>query len=290
MESVTRTIYAAYNQMCVRNKQTITPPTGSTLNDKFTVSSVGTLVDNVSVPTDSYLAIGKGGANYTSLDGAITATPKKHLSTHCSLYDHIPFIARPVSDDLNALTGSEKYRLRVVKEVGNVSYAFYFLRVIAANSVDVKMEKRVVNNGVFSSTDFVPDATYTTPTEPVSTVLNVSNPTSTYLIATASATVELTNADINEVINACNLYFNDDASYASIPLVINEIAIVSGVETNIQLTTGEFSVPRKEVSLAQISTFIYKFFSLKTTTPFIIFSFDMGTSMPISDGDPVFSF
>lgn len=289
MESVTRTIYSAYNQMCVRNKQAITPFTGSTLNEKFNVDAVGNLVDT-SIPTDSYLAIGKGGATYTLSGGNVTVVPKKHLPTHCALYDHMPFIARRVTEDLSYLTGSDKYRMRVVREISGVDYAFYFLRVIDTAGMTASLEKRTVTNGTFSSVTFTPGVSDIAPAVPAESVLDVVNPTSAYLIATAAVTVILKNDEINEIISACDLYFAAEAKPVSVPFVINEIGIVSGVEKNVQITIGESSVSRKEVSNAQMSVFIYKFMTLKETSPDISLSFDMGSSTPISDGNPVFTF
>lgn len=289
MESVTRTIYAAHNQMCARNRQSILPFPGSTLNEKFNVTAVG---ENVytNLPTDSYLAIGKGGALYTSSGNTISVVPKKHLATHCSLYDHMPFIARRVSEDLTSLTGADDYRLRVVKDIDGVAYAFYFLRVIDTTGMVTSLERRTVSNGTFTSVAFTPSVSDKTPSLPAVSELNVVNPVSGYLISTATVTVTLSNEDIGEIISACDLYFADEDKPASVPFVVNELAIVSGVEKNVRITIGSLPVSRKEVGDAQISTFIYKFFSLKEDSADISLSFDMGSSTPISDGNPVFSY
>jgi len=101
-----RTIYGLELQAELLVSGTYTPKPNTTLNEKF-----GILV-NEPIGSDTryglkYLTIGTGGIK--------TATPangysfSQHSVMDASLFNHIPFIIRPVSSDLS---GTERARYR----------------------------------------------------------------------------------------------------------------------------------------------------------------------------------
>lgn len=274
MEEVTRTIYSAHITTCLRaNKIPLIIP-GSTLNEKYGILPTLTFAAN-EIPTDSYIAIGNKGATY-SVDGnsVISITPIKHTPTHTCLYRGIPFIARKVSEDLsNAERAS--YRMRVVQLIGSVEYAFYYLKKLNTSITTVSTEVRSVVNGVPSSTAFTVSLEDTTPLQATEVPLNISNPESSYIVSTASNTFTLSLGEVNEII-AAGVLLNMPAI-----AVINEIAIVTGVDTQSTVPNGSSSsITYTEVKGAQISSFIYRFYTLTGNTTGISLPLELGTCTP----------
>jgi hypothetical protein len=252
MENVTRTIYSTHLQTCIRADKPVTIFTGSTLNEKWGVLPNSQLTAGM-IPKDNYFAIGNGGADYTS---GLTANPKLHLPTHCSLYNQIPFIARPVHQDLPS-TLKAKYRLR--KVINGVAY--YFLKVIDKTGVTVTTEVRNVVGGSVTPAPFSVADSDKLPVPPSNSSYVAGAPLLTYYLSTANVNIVLTPSDLTEIVNACALLFNNTTG----PYVINEFAICSGVDVgNTTEPINGTMYTYTEVIAAQISAFLYKFFAIQS--------------------------
>lgn len=109
----------------------------TTLNEKFNI-----LVNNK--PTDyprlKYYAIGVGG--HDIIDGNVGYTYSEHDSTDATLFNHVPFVMVPVTEDLTS-TEQANYRFKIKETYGGVEYYCYYLKLIP--SVDYNDLLYVVN-------------------------------------------------------------------------------------------------------------------------------------------------
>lgn len=98
----------------------------TSLNEKFDILSKVPVPAGV-YPTLQYWAIGTGGNNV--IGNATGFSYSEHTPLDGALFNHVPFIMRPVTDDLTALEKS-KYRMRKLEIVNDREYACYYLKVI----------------------------------------------------------------------------------------------------------------------------------------------------------------
>lgn len=275
METVQRTIYSAHLQTTkLLNRQwTILP--NSTLNQKFNLFP--NEVPNVNeYPLLKYIGIGNKGASYElTQSGYVLTTPIPHLPRDASLYNFIPFIVRNINDDISS-TERLKYRLRVPITVNNNQYVAYYLKVLNLDSLIPSVELRNVNNGVITTNTFTPTQSDLNPTPPVLNNNNLNNPDGDYLVSTAKVTFLLNQQEISEILDACNLLFGDPR-YA----VINEIALVTGVDKILQGTFGNTQSNYTEVIASQVAAFISQYHALTTNTTQVQIELDIGSVEPL---------
>jgi hypothetical protein len=96
----------------------------TSLNQKFDILPDAEVGDVY--PTIKYFALGVGGAdiiNDSSLNHSL------HKPIDAALFEHIPFVMRPVTDDLQP-EDKLNYRFRTIEIFNGISYACYYLRVI----------------------------------------------------------------------------------------------------------------------------------------------------------------
>ena len=272
MESVTRTIYGAHLQTCKMLSRPFTVLPNSTLNQKFNVFQDELPMIN-EYPTIKYIAIGNKGASYElTSDGFVLTTPIPHLARDASLYNFIPFIVRAQNNDLPS-DQRQNYRLRVPITVGGVNYFAYYLKVLPISNVVPSVELRNVTDGQISATNFIPDVSDLNPKAPNLSNVNLNNPNGDYLVSSAKLTFYLDKNDINEIIDACTILYNDPR-YA----LINEIAIVSGIDRNL---TYSSTLTYTEVVCAQITAFISQYHALNQNTSEVTIDLDIGSVEPL---------
>lgn len=109
----------------------------TTLNEKFNI-----LVNNkpINYPTLKYYAIGVGGNDI--IEGNVGYTYSEHNSTHATLFNHVPFVMVPVSEDLTS-TEQLKYRFKIKETHNGIEYYCYYLKLIP--SIDYNDLIYVVN-------------------------------------------------------------------------------------------------------------------------------------------------
>jgi hypothetical protein len=275
MNSTQRTIYSAHAQTCKLMGLPFTVLENSTLNKKFNMFPTD-LPNSNEYPALKYIAIGNKGVEYEiGTNGYILTKPVPHLPHHASLYNFIPFIARPVTGDLSS-TERALYRMRVITNIGGTDYVFYYLRVLATDTVIPSVELRNVNNAVITSSPFVPDISDLSPVPPVISGVNLNNPNGDYLVSTAKINFVLSAQDITEIMDACNLIYGD-ARYA----VISEIALCSGVDKTKQGVFGATTAPYTESIATQIAAFIHQYHALTSNTTGVTISLDVGGIEPL---------
>lgn len=267
-----RTIYAAHLSTCKAMGRPHTLLNNSTLNQKFNLFKDD--VPNINqYPVVGYVAIGNKGATYevTSSNFVLTS-PVPHLPRDAALYSHIPFVVRAITDDLPA-EERIKYRLRVPVMVGDKPHVAYYLRALTLDDVIPTTELRNVSEGNITTDTFLPVVGDLTPTHPSVSNINVNNPSGDYLISSAKVQLVLNRDDVVNIRDACELMFGDPR-YA----VINEIALVSGVDKIQQGTFGSVTSNYMDVIAAQVNAFIYQYHALTESTTEVQLRFDIGSS------------
>ena len=275
MESVVRTIFSAHLQTCKLLEKPFSVIPNSTLNQKFNLFARQTPPSG-EYPKLGYIGIGNKGTTYEVVSGNyLLTTPIPHLARHSSLYNFIPFLVRPVNDDISA--GERlKYRMRVPITIGTEQYVAYYLKALDATNVVPSIELRNVNDGVITNTPFSPDLSDLTPVHPVLTNPDLNNPNGDYLASVAKLTFRLNQADIVEIMDACALIYGDPR-YA----VINEIALVTGLD---KVQTGSFggvTTNYTDVISAQIAAFISQNHILTESTSEIEIGLNVGSVEPL---------
>ena len=275
MESVTRTIYGAHLQTCKLLNRPFSVLPNSTLNQKFNLFPDELPLAN-EYPKLGYIGIGNKGATYElGNDGFILTKEIPHLPRHASLYNFIPFVVRNMKNDLSS-TERLKYRLRVPITINSEQYVAYYLRVLNLDNVVPSVELRNVNEGVITTTDFIPEITDLSPQHPNISNVNLNNPNGDYLVSTAKINFVLNQEDITNILEACQLLYGDPR-YA----VINEIALVTGID---RVLTGVFGATQSsytEVITAQIAAFVYQYHALTVNSTEVNITFDVGTEEPL---------
>jgi len=279
MDSVIRSIFSAHLQTAKSLQRPFTILPNSTLNQKFNLFPNEVPSPN-EYPVLGYLGIGNKGASYDiTTSGYVLTTPLPHLPRHASLYNFIPFVIRDIANDLSS-TERFKYRLRVPITVGGVRYVAYYLRTLAIDNVIPAVELRNVNNGIITTNSFSPALSDLSPTPPNLSNVNLNNPNGDYLVSTAKVTFVLNQQDIAEILQACDILFGDPR-YA----VINEIAMVHGVDKVVQGTFGNTVMNYTDVISAQVAAFLSQYHALTTNTTQVQIELDIGSVEPLLVSD-----
>lgn len=242
----TRTIYGAVLQTANLFNTPVEVPEFSTLNEAVndsvvlpfqpTISTAGSFIsadyDFVNDrPTVGYFCIGnKGRTSVIDAQGVVNTPLVKHGALNGNLYGLIPFVARPIDDDL---TPSEqaRFRLRKVVEVDTELFVLYFLMKMPEVTTAPQPTIKVIENQVVvSTTPFSPTIQNLRPVHPTNAEINASG--GTYASVRAPITIPFSVQDAQNAVDAYELlYGSDGASF------ISEIGIVSGVD---KLVTGRY--------------------------------------------------
>ena len=275
METVTRTIYAEHLMTCKLLEKPFSLLPNSTLNQKFNVFPDDVPSSN-SYPKLGYIGIGNKGASYeTTPDGYVLTTPIPHLARHASLYNFMPFLIREANNDIS---NAERvnYRMRVPLVKSGVNYVAYYLKLLPLSTSTPIVEIRNVNNGNITSSPFIPELSDLSPTPPVINTGTLNNPNGDYLVSSAIINFNLTQNDIDEIINAVTILYGDPR-YS----IINEIAICTGVDSVKSANINGINVPYTEVIAAQTSVYISQYHSLTNNTTNVNIQLDIGSVEPL---------
>ena len=244
----------------------------TTLNEKFGIQA-GVAPQAGDLPVVNYFCIGKGGHKLqTGTDGTELINPVPHVSTDAALYDHIPFVLRPVASDLTALQQAS-YGLRKIITVNGAQYVAYYLKRLVTSSAVVSINLQTINDGVTTTTQFVPTAANLSPVAPVLDNTGSNVLTSEYAVCQALLPMSFTADECTELLNACTILYGSP-SYA----IISEIGLCSGQDKVITLAGG---ASFNEVIAVQIAAFISAFHAIQYTATGISGNYNLGTNEPL---------
>ena len=226
MKKSTRTIYGDALQAAknLGKPHVIVPKT--TLNEKFQVLA-DTLPNEDEIPGVRYYTIGNGGYRVTigpknrPLIDPIDRDPR-----WAALYNHLPFVCRPINNDLT-LEQRKNYRLRQIVTLPEGRHVMYWAKVFSIEDFNVNMEITV--GGV--TKPFVPDSSVLNPTPPALSTGGVTKTSDGYVEATAPLELVFNAFDVAELINACKIIYNDERE-----AVVNEIGWGAAVDRVVTIT------------------------------------------------------
>lgn len=269
-----KTIFAAALEASRRPGASFSAMAYSTLNEYFAVEH-GTALPAGEQPEVQYLAIGRGGhQNVVGGNGDSLTDILQHRINNARLFDHLPFVLRPINDDLTAAERA-KYRMRRVEVYDSVQYFAYYLLKIDTGSANATAELITIEAGETTRAEYIPTANQLDPTA-VSMVNGVVNQaTGQHIAVTTPFPITLTDADIANILEAANIIYSDPR-YA----VISEIGVVSGIDDTVTSTAGGQSVVYTEAKAAQIYTHIGTNIPLLQQQEGITMNFRIGTSLP----------
>ena len=275
MDNNVRSIYGAYLQSCALLGFNVEIKPNSSLNQKFDLFP-NEIFNSGETPTVKYLTIGNGGHTASmGVDGLPLINPVPHSPRHAALYNHLPFIIREVTEDL---TPAERlmYRLRVPRTIDGVNYMCYYAKVLDLSMVEPKIELRNNTNGIITATEFTPSLADLNPVKPVIPVNGNITSTGNYLASTAKIEFVMNEAEITELLNACNIIYGSD-NYA----FISEIGLCSGVDRSLM---GNFGGPPSAYTEAvgvQIMNFISTAIPAYALSTSITQTIDVGSTSPL---------
>lgn len=242
--NITRTIYGAAVQTALMLGIAHRMHEYSTFNEAIHNAtivpfqpSVGTRGMQITRPYDpvadtrslkmGYITIGnKGHQVVIEEDGGSSFPPEERTARAAGLYGMIPFIVRPIDNDL---TNAEraKYRLRKTLDIGGDLFVAYYARVFNMSEVSLESIVTVVSNGLATTSTLVPTINDLKPTPPKITGSTKGN----YARVVAVTPLAFTADEVEELKNASNVLFGNERR-----ALISEIAFCTGVDKPIYRT------------------------------------------------------
>lgn len=276
MESATRTVYSSYIQTCLLLGLPPIYPANTTLNEKF-----GILHDVLPASTDrprlGYYGIGNRGHQLVvGTEGIPKPEPVQHRGTDAALYNQLPFVLRPIANDLTSVERA-RYALRREEIHNGEIYAAYYLRRLDLTNVTPIMESKVINEGQQVTTPFIANSSNLSPTPPNITSTGVNVTSGEYVSASAKLALSLSQDEISELYNVAKVLYNDE-NYA----IISEICLCTGVDKVIQVTGsqgGTFNF--NEAIGVQIATHIPSMLVLKSSNEGVSITLSVGATEPL---------
>lgn len=214
----------------VTTNTTVDIPKWTTLNELYEIladESIGR--KNGKDFTLGYYGIGIGGSRSIGLDsnGLEGRRVFQHKATDFGAYYPIPFLIREIGDDIDPEM-RRKYRIRVVRKIGDKIYVMYYLKKINFLEFDATMKigERDPVTGNEQERPYIPVKEDLTPTPYELVSVNDVPITNQYVNGTGKMDLSLDGNDLEEVRNVCRVLFNDASKAA-----INEMYLVYGIES-----------------------------------------------------------
>lgn len=276
MAKIVRTVYGAELQSAQLSGLPIVIRANTTLNQKFNISA-GVALASDDVPRVRYVGIGnRGHILRTSGGGSTAPVSMQHQPTEAGMWGQIPFVLRPISDDIDA-TARLRYGLRRVETHGGDDYFAYYLRRLDFTDIETQLFRKSYELGNVTTEPFVPSLADLSPEQPEIDSEGVNVSSGEFVAAYAQVNFELDEDDILEGLNVANvLYGSDDFA------IISEIAFCSGVDKTVSVPDGlGGSINFLEVIAAQIFAHVPGFHALKFSNTGLTKTYDLGAMEPL---------
>ncbi len=228
-------------------------------------------------PYTQYIAIGIGGMAVTLVDNnrRVEFSPIPHDPRHTGMYEQIPFVIRPVTDDLQT-NERTRFRLRRVREINGTMFAEYFLRKLDFSLTTVDLEYRQIVDGQVISDIWhpAPDDQYPVPirVNPGQVLVTGDD----YVASSAKNTVQFTNWDMLELLNVGRVLFQSEAA-----ITITELALCSGVDYQTRYDFNGIELPFTESIGTQITDFVSTFVPVRFQQAGASINLDIGSTEPL---------
>ena len=297
---VTRTIYAATLQTAKHQNTPLLVPAYSTINEAINNATIVAYQPSVSTMASQtaaqfnpeqdtvniglqYLCIGNGGHRFIDggLNGVPVDLPVPHKASDSGLYNMIPFLCKPIADDISR-EARARYRLRKILEIDGEVYVAYFAKFLSMQNNSPRMTRTTIIDGVPATTNFSPTINDLKPVKPnIDAIVNDN----TYVSATATTIIDFTEQEMRDIVEACTLLYGNP-NYA----IISELALCSGVD---KLVTNQYPISGaqtpfnisdqrlKEAVAVQVNGFISTYISVKMNMQGFQLSLDLGATEPL---------
>lgn len=299
VRTVVRTIYSAKLQTSQTLKIPYQIPEMSTLNEALNLVDVvkyqpkpltagAQKAQSYNAETDTknvgiqYWCIGNGGHDMISSGGQGGPYPeeKPHRASDGGFYNQIPFVIKHVDQDLTREQRAQ-YRLRKILLIDGQYYAAYYARKLPVQNVSPKMLQTKIQNGIATTTEFIPTLNNLNPPDPV---IGQENDGS-YLSVSSTMSIDFNAQDVAWLQEACELLYGTSRA-----AIISEIGICSGVDktitqgyplTGTQTSTNITAQGLIEAVGVQVNCFINYFYSANHSNQGFSFEFDIGAAEPL---------
>jgi hypothetical protein len=183
---------------------------------------------------------------------------------------------------MNDLTKEKRdqYALRKELLIGTEKYYAYYLKRLDFTNAKVNYYKTTVIDGEETTVPYVPNSGNLSPLKPKISATSVTTTSSSTVYASTEVTINFNAFDVEELINACKILYNDER-YA----IISEIAICSGVDRQLSgLTAGNSQIVVKEAICVQVNAFISASHNVAETNQGFTRIIDLGENEPLMTG------
>lgn len=275
MQTTVSTIWGSYLQTCLLMRDNYQMQQYTTLNEKLNIQSrVAPTAGEY--PILKYAAIGNGGHKLTvGSNGIATAGGNYHSPTDAALFNQLPFLMRPVNNDINVATQA-KYRLKTIVSYNSVDYFAYYLKLLDVTSIVPALMLNTVNSGITTSSAYAPTNANLNPTPVANQSSSSINTTGNYISAAADLPFILTEDEISELINVSNIIYGSP-DYA----IISEMAICSGIDAVVSSIFNDSSQQHTEALAVQVHTFVNTAYFANYAAKGIDTTFNVGATQPL---------
>jgi len=226
------------------------------------------------------LVIGNKGHRFVTGVSVPYTTEVPHKATDAGLYGLIPFVIRPVANDLTTVE-RQLYRLRKTLLIDGVLYAAYFARVFDISGVAPSLMLTNIVDGTPVTTAFTPSINNLRPLRPD---IGIGNDGS-YLNVSSPLTMAFSDVETAALKDACARLYGDE-NFA----IVSEIAFCTGVDkdvlerypnsgtqTPVPVTPGTYT----EAVAVQCNMIASVYYPVATTNAGFDFGFELGATEPL---------
>ncbi len=247
----------------------------TTLNQKFDIQASAAIPPNAR-PTLKFFTIGIGGHGYTMGPNNIPLSQGiDHTSADAGLYHHLPFVVRPINDDLSAGERT-RYCLRKMITVDGVNLVAYYGKRLDLTGVKPRMTKRTIQDDQTIVEDYVYTEANLSPTPPEIPNTGAVTTSNEYLATSAIVPMPFTEKDVAELYNVAETLFGDRRL-----AVISEFGFCTAIDADVSINTPSGAVNFKEVIAAQITSIISGHYELIYNSKGFDFSLEVGAVQPL---------
>lgn len=281
MRSIVNTLWSTHIQTAVHMKIPYVVGEHTTLNEKHDIQKTAGLQPS-EIPSLKAFVIGDGGHRAViGQHGRPLITPIDHQADHAALYNQLPFVLRPLDDDLSP-TERERYALRKEVEIEGRYYYAYFAKRLNLNEVQITLKRSKKIDGEVISSVYVPTSANLSPTPPDIENTGVVTTSGEYLSASAIVTIRFDKRDVQEFNNVARILYNDEI-YA----VISEIGLCTGVDRTVQGNSTMGQINYRELIAAQISAFVPVHYEMVYHSEGFDFGTEVGAVEPLLGSESI---
>lgn len=224
------TIYGAVIDTCLRHDLPYEPLPYWTINDRYQIHNQ-TVVPNTAKLKVGWYAAGIGGTNTVKSTGGLEKRESNPVRVQdAGLYKPLPFIVRPINNDLTAPERANYGMRAKIVGVGNIEYWAYYLRPMTLTSVMPVIKKNTIDNGNSTITDFIAASENNAPIVPTIPVGQAISTNGIYYTPSFFLDLSMSDSEFFEYQNAAELIYGD-AGYG----YVSEIGIVAGYKSTVPL-------------------------------------------------------